>query len=479
MPKIFDLDFLSTSTNNTIILHKNIHIILNCFLEYFGDELYNKLKEKNNRNLLKSELTTIFFSSTASYLYESAKEQERDINYVNNIVANKDYTKILDKILNLNIRYNLRDRDYKSFNKVLFDFSDFLLEYCGLRDGSLFKNGNNTKETDKILNTLAEKYKLKYTLKQLELFFKIESGLYNGLASKQEELIKRKKNLVELVKKYKDNFKLFDNKILFDKLKSTKDTKAFIRVFRQAMANNKIKEKITEGSFKDIAKKITKIALLAKAIKVIKEMPVKAISLAVKKVKVSEESKEIKKVVDKEIVVVMSKKQKEQEKKKKEVMKQKQLQRKQRKKERQMEEARQKMEEIMSVWSDAQRNTRENTQENAQENGQESGQENTRKPIQMQSDTRRNIHTDTQRQPIQQQRNPIKTEQEPKAGEVLEGVEDASKVQSDVLDFGNRWYNFDSKDKYSKWADKVQKNGKNSQEPRIQQKDVSHDTPFK
>ena len=186
MPKIFDLDFLSTSTNNTIILHKNIHIILNCFLEYFGDELYNKLKEKNNRNLLKSELTTIFFSSTASYLYESAKEQERDINYVNNIVANKDYTKILDKILNLNIRYNLRDRDYKSFNKVLFDFSDFLLEYCGLRDGSLFKNGNNTKETDKILNTLAEKYKLKYTLKQLELFFKIESGLYNGLASKQE-----------------------------------------------------------------------------------------------------------------------------------------------------------------------------------------------------------------------------------------------------------------------------------------------------
>ena len=87
-----------------------------------------------------------------------------------------------------------------------------------------------------------------------------------------------------------------------------------------------------------------------------------------------------------------------------------------------MEEARQKMEEIMSVWSDAQRNTRENTQENAQENGQESGQENTRKPIQMQSDTRRNIHTDTQRQRIQQQRNPIKTEQEPKAGEVSEGL---------------------------------------------------------
>ena len=93
-----------------------------------------------------------------------------------------------------------------------------------------------------------------------------------------------------------------------------------------------------------------------------------------------------------------------------------------------MEELRQKMEEIMSVWSDAQRNTRENIQENAQENTQENrqenAQENTRKPIQMQSDTRRNIHTDTQRQRIQQQRNTVKTEQEPKAGEVSEGVED-------------------------------------------------------
>lgn len=66
--------------------------------------------------------------------------------------------------------------------KFLFDFSDFLLEYCGLRDGDILKNDNNTKEIDKILNILAEKYKLKYTPKQLDQFFKIESGLYSGLA---------------------------------------------------------------------------------------------------------------------------------------------------------------------------------------------------------------------------------------------------------------------------------------------------------
>lgn len=118
MSKIFDLDFLSTSTNDTIILHENINIILNCFLEYFGDELYNKSEENNNRDLLKSELAPVFFSSVASYLYEFVKEQERDINYVNNIVANKDYTQILNKILNLNVRYNLGERDYKNFNKI-------------------------------------------------------------------------------------------------------------------------------------------------------------------------------------------------------------------------------------------------------------------------------------------------------------------------------------------------------------------------
>lgn len=268
MSKIFDLDFISRSRNNTIILHENINIILNCFLEYFGDELYNKLKEKNNRDLLKSELAPIFFSSVASYLYELAKEQERDINYVNNIVVNKDYTQILNKILNLNVWYNLGERDYKNFNKILFDFSDFLLEYCGLRDGDILKNDNNTKEIDKILNILAEKYKLKYTPKQLDQFFKIESGLYSVLASKQEELIKRRKNLAELIKKYKDNFKLFDNEILLDKLKNTKNTKDFIRTFRQAMLNNNIKEKITERSFRDIINKITKVVLLTKAVKI-------------------------------------------------------------------------------------------------------------------------------------------------------------------------------------------------------------------
>ena len=61
MSKIFDLDFISRSRNNTIILHENININLNCFLEYFGGELYNKLKENNNRDLLKSELAPIFF----------------------------------------------------------------------------------------------------------------------------------------------------------------------------------------------------------------------------------------------------------------------------------------------------------------------------------------------------------------------------------------------------------------------------------
>lgn len=141
----------------------------------------------------------------------------------------------------------------------------------------------------------------------------------------------------------------------------------------------------------------------------------------------------------------MSKKQKEQEKKKKkEKKKQKQFQREQRKKEQRMEELRQRMEEIMSVWSNAQRNT----QENMRINTQESRQENVQERIQIQRDIRRNI--DIQRQPIQQQRNTVKTGQGPKTRDIPEGIDDSSKVPSSVSDLGNEWgsyeYREDKKD---------------------------------
>ena len=49
-----------------------------------------------------------------------------------------------------------------NFDKVLFNFTDLLLEYCGLRNGDLFKqnNGNNKDQIDNLINILIQKYVL-------------------------------------------------------------------------------------------------------------------------------------------------------------------------------------------------------------------------------------------------------------------------------------------------------------------------------
>ena len=174
MPNLFK-DLLSKVSNtfinkDKIVLHENIIIISNYFVKCFNIEIYHKLKENTNYDIKKSNIRSIFSSSVALYLYQSAKEQDKDIKYINTTVSNKPYDPVIDNICFL-VREYIKDKEgnKENFDKILFRFMDLLLEYCGLRNGDLFKqnNGNNKDQIDNLINILIQKYVLKYNPKRV------------------------------------------------------------------------------------------------------------------------------------------------------------------------------------------------------------------------------------------------------------------------------------------------------------------------
>ena len=162
----------------------------------------------------------------------------------------------------------------------MFNFTDLLLEYCGLRNGDLFKNDtkeeDKEKELDNFVNILINKYKLKYAPEQLKQFIKTrktKTNIYFDFNQKKEELSNKRNSLIKSLDKYKEYIKLFgSNDKLFDKLKDIKDPKEFKRVFDKIKTNNSIMTKITDSSFKDIINKITEIAYLNNVIEKITEL---------------------------------------------------------------------------------------------------------------------------------------------------------------------------------------------------------------
>ena len=109
MPKMFNLSF-NTPINKDIILHENITIITDYFFNCFENNIYHELKDNTNYKIDKTNIKDIFTSSVNHYLLESAKEQDKDIKYINDTVKDKPYDPVIDNICHL-VKQHVKDKE--------------------------------------------------------------------------------------------------------------------------------------------------------------------------------------------------------------------------------------------------------------------------------------------------------------------------------------------------------------------------------
>ena len=282
-----------------IFLHENITIITDYFFNCFKNNIYCKIKNNTNYKIDKNNIRDIFISSVNHYLLESAKEQDKDIKYINNTVSNKPYDPIIDNICYL-VRQHVKDKEQnkQNFDKILFKFMDLLLEYCGLRNGDLFKKDNREKydkdQLDKLINILIQKYVLKYNPEKLKFKTKAKTTKPKidptKISNKKRiELLGEEYKFLERMKYHADQRNLFcnENSELFNKIPGIKNNERKLkRTFKQMGDNNSITRKIINKTHTDLKDKIIKTILpIKKALGIITEVVKRATELTTKMAK--------------------------------------------------------------------------------------------------------------------------------------------------------------------------------------------------
>ena len=298
MSNIFNISS-DISMEEDIFLHENITIITDYFFNCFKNNIYCKIKNNTNYKIDKNNIRDIFISSVNHYLLESAKEQDKDIKYINNTVSNKPYDPIIDNICYL-VRQHVKDKEQnkQNFDKILFKFMDLLLEYCGLRNGDLFKKDNREKydkdQLDKLINILIQKYVLKYNPEKLKFKTKAKTTKPKidptKISNKKRiELLGEEYKFLERMKYHADQRNLFcnENSELFNKIPGIKNNERKLkRTFKQMGDNNSITRKIINKTHTDLKDKIIKTILpIKKALGIITEVVKRATELTTKMAK--------------------------------------------------------------------------------------------------------------------------------------------------------------------------------------------------
>ncbi len=164
-----------------------------------------------------------------------------------------------------------------------------LLEYCGLRNGDLFKqnNGNNKDQIDNLINILIQKYVLKYNPKRLNVITKTNNlkdktninerinTLREKLNIKKLKIISRMCNEVSFNSKLKNklNFNNKLNNIDINKLTN----KEKVKLFNEMYNINQLSEK---GN-KVIDKLKTKLLKTIKSIGLVPQIIQRVVKLAI------------------------------------------------------------------------------------------------------------------------------------------------------------------------------------------------------
>lgn len=298
MSNIFNISS-DISMEEDIFLHENITIITDYFFNCFKNNIYCKIKNNTNYKIDKNNIRDIFISSVNHYLLESAKEQKRNAKYINTTVSNKPYDPVIDNICCLVRQYTKdKEQNKQNFDKILFKFMDLLLEYCGLRNGDLFKKDNREKydkdQLDKLINILIQKYVLKYNPEKLKFKTKAKTTKPKidptKISNKKRiELLGEEYKFLERMKYHADQRNLFcnENSELFNKIPGIKNNERKLkRTFKQMGDNNSITRKIINKTHTDLKDKIIKTILpIKKALGIITEVVKRATELTTKMAK--------------------------------------------------------------------------------------------------------------------------------------------------------------------------------------------------